>query len=34
MNRRKFEILYGAVTGAVGLIVALYTAVVARKNDD
>ena len=34
MNRRKFEILYGLVSGAAGLIVALYTAAVARKNND
>ena len=34
MNKRKFEILFGAVSGAVGLVVALVTAVIARSGQD
>ncbi len=32
MGRRKLEIAFGAVSGAVGLIVALITAVIATKE--
>ena len=32
MGRRKLEIIFGAVSGAVGLLVALYTAVIATKE--
>ena len=32
MGRRKLEIAFGAISGAVGLLVALYTAVVATKE--
>ena len=32
MGRRKLELVFGAVSGAVGLLVALYTAVIATKE--
>ena len=32
MGRRKLEIVFGAVSGAVGLLVARYTAVIATKE--
>ena len=32
MGRRKLELVFGAVSGAVGLLVALYTAVIATKK--
>ena len=32
MGRRKLEIAFGAISGAVGLLVALYTAVIATKE--
>ena len=32
MGRRKLEIAFGAISGAVGLLVALYTAVIATKK--
>ncbi len=32
MNRRSFEILFGIASGAVGLAVALYTAVIATPD--
>ncbi len=34
MNRRTFELLFGAASAAVGLAVALYTAVIATKEPD
>lgn len=34
MGRRKLEIAFGAISGAVGLLVALYTAVIARSGWD
>ena len=34
MNRRKLELLFGAVSGAVGLAIALYTAVIASVRGD
>ena len=33
MNRRKFEILFGLASGAVGFAVALYTAVMATPRE-
>ena len=33
MNRRRFEILFGVASGAVGLAVALYTAVIATVRE-
>ena len=32
MGRRKLELAFGAISGAVGLLVALYTAVIATKD--
>ena len=32
MGRRKLEIAFGAVSGVVGLLVALYTSVIATKE--
>ena len=32
MGRRKLELVFSAVSGAVGLLVALYTAVIATKE--
>jgi hypothetical protein len=32
MRRRKLELVFGAVSGAVGLLVALYTAIIATKE--
>ena len=32
MGRRKLEIIFGAVSGAVGLLAALYTAIIATKE--
>ena len=32
MGRRKLEIAFGAISGAVGLLVALYTAIIATKE--
>ena len=32
MGRRKLELAFGAISGAVGLLVALYTAVIATKE--
>lgn len=32
MNRRKFEILFGLASGAVGLAAALYTAIIATVD--
>ncbi len=32
MGRRKLELVFGAVSGAVGLLVALYTAIIATKE--
>lgn len=34
MNRRKFELLFGLASGAVGLAVALYTAVIATTKEE
>lgn len=34
MNRRTFELLFGAASAAVGLAVALYTAVIATEEPD
>ncbi len=33
MNRRKLELLVGAVSGAVGLAAALHTAVIAGRQE-
>ena len=32
MGRRRLEIAFGAISCAVGLLVALYTAVIATKE--
>ena len=32
MTKRKLELLIGAVSGAVGLLISIYTAVIATKE--
>ena len=34
MNRRKIDLLFGLASGAVGLAVALYTAVIATRKEE
>ena len=32
MTKRKLELLFAAASGAVGLLISLYTAVIATKK--
>lgn len=33
MSKRKLELLVGAVSGAVGLLISIYTAIVAGRYE-